>query len=321
VGGKKRKPVKKWSDTTRKIHSEGHGTMQARKGRRFTIMISASMLMMLSCLGHGWAQILNGPYGLALDGKGNLYVANVNSDQVLVYDPNYVQQAAMSITSGLSAPVGVAFDSKGNVYVANLTGGGGDGSITQYSSAGVQNTRFLITDGVAIPTGITVDGLDDLHVLNFLDVTVYPLADTLSGPFLLTTIPVDTSGCEPLQCAIAVHGGDLYVGELLNPKGWEKGFVSELLAGVGRFPVFQVTTGGVVALSTDRAGDLYVVTGNGEVDVWAPKGGSVVFLQPLSFTPAGIAVDSARGRVYVSNFLGNSVLVYSTRGTLLHTIQ
>jgi hypothetical protein len=49
----------------------------------------------------------NGPYGLAL--KGRAYVANVNGDQVLVYDPNYVHQAAKSITSGLSASVGVAF--------------------------------------------------------------------------------------------------------------------------------------------------------------------------------------------------------------------
>jgi DNA-binding beta-propeller fold protein YncE len=285
-------------------------------------MSAVSMVIMLSCLGHGWAQTLNlnGPSGLALDASGNLYVANFNSNQVLVYNPNYVQQAAMSITSGLSAPVGVAFDSKGNVYIANVSGGGGDGSITQYSSAGVQNTSFLITDGIAIPTAITVDGLDDLHVLNFFDVTVYPLADTLNGPFRLATIPVNTSGCEPLQCAIAVHGADLYVGERLYPQGWEKGFVSELLAGGGRFPVFQVTNDGVAALATDRAGDLYVVAGNGEVDLWGPKG-RVVFLQPLSFTPAGIAVDSARGRVYVSNFLGNSVLVYSTRGTLLHTIQ
>jgi len=295
--------------------------MPAGNGRQSTIMIAASVLTLLTCLSQGWAATpLYGPGGLALDASGNLYVANVNSDQVLVYSPNYAQQAAKSITSGLSAPVGVAFDSKGNVYIANLKGGGGDGSITQYSSAGVQNTRFLITDGIAIPSAITVDGLDDLHVLNFLDITVYPLADTLNGPFLLTTIPLDTSGCEPLQCAIAVHGGNLYVGELRNPQGWQKGFVSELLAGGGRFPVFQVTTDGVVALATDRAGDLYVVTGNGEVDFWGPKG-RVVFLQPLSFTPAGIAVDSARGRVYLSNFLGNSVLVYGTGGTLLHTIQ
>jgi len=37
--------------------------------------------------------------------------------------------------------------------------------------------------------------------------------------------------------------------------------------------------------------------------------------------PAGVAVDSARGRVYLSNQNENQVLFYSTGGTLLHTIQ
>lgn len=32
---------------------------------------------------------LNPPQGLAVDSKGNLYVANNNSNQVLVYNPNY----------------------------------------------------------------------------------------------------------------------------------------------------------------------------------------------------------------------------------------
>src|SRR5215469_16420887 len=106
--------------------------MQAGKVRRFTIM---SVVLMLSCLGHGWAQTFNGPFGLALDARGNLYVPNFVSNQVLVYNPNYVLQA--TINSGLSLPTGVAFDSKGNVYVANLSRGGTDpGYINQYSPAG-----------------------------------------------------------------------------------------------------------------------------------------------------------------------------------------
>jgi hypothetical protein len=115
-----------------------------------------------------------------------------------------------------------------------------------------------------------------------------------------------------------VHGGDLYIG---TTSDWEKGFVSEWLAGVGGFPVIQSTKNGVAALTTDRAGDLYVVQTNGEVDFWGPKGGPVVILQGFSFPPMDIAVDSARGRIYLSIQQMNQVLVYSTKGTLLHTIQ
>ena len=96
------------------------------------------------------------------------------------------QQLGKSITSEVSGPVGVAFDSKGNVYVANQ----GSNTVTQYSPAGVLNTRFSIS-GIASPLAIAVDGVDDLYVLNAdpeSDVMVFPLADTVNGPFLLTTI-------------------------------------------------------------------------------------------------------------------------------------
>ena len=186
--------------------------MQAGKSRRFTIMSAASTLMMLSCLGHSWAATpLNHPWGLALDARGNLYVTHTYTNQVLVYNPNYVQPPGMSITSGLSAPIGVAFDSKGNVYVANPSNGG-NGYITQYSSAGVLNTRFSITDGIN-QLAITVDALDDLYVVNAQTITVYPLADTINGPYLLTTISFPyMCSINSNFCAIAVHAGDLYAG-------------------------------------------------------------------------------------------------------------
>jgi hypothetical protein len=41
----------------------------------------------------------------------------------------------------------------------------------------------------------------------------------------------------------------------------------------------------------------------------------------LSFQPSGIAVDAARGRIYISDALGNAVWVYTTKGKFLRTIK
>src|SRR5277367_3555646 len=69
------------------------------------------------------------PWRVALDSKGNLYVANYDGNNILVYGPQYVQKPALTITSDISQPSGVAFDSQGNLYVSNV----GSNSITVYT--------------------------------------------------------------------------------------------------------------------------------------------------------------------------------------------
>lgn len=279
--------------------------MQAGKSRQSAMIIAAATLMVLSCLSQGWAATpLNGPNGLALDSKGNLYVANQNSNQVLVYNPNYVQLTTKSITAGLSQPVGVAFDSKGNVYVANH----GSQSITQYSSTGGQNTTFSITNGILNPRAIAIDAVDDLYVSdNFTNITVYPLDDPAT-PLIRTITP------NSVVYGITVRGADFFFGSVNYFGG---GFVGELLAGdafTSAAPADEA-----LALTIDSAGNVYVANATGTVDIWKKGQGSQ--LLQLDFGPEGIAVDSVRGRIYLSNLNGNQVLVYSTSGTLLHTIQ
>jgi hypothetical protein len=48
---------------------------------------------------------------------------------------------------------------------------------------------------------------------------------------------------------------------------------------------------------------------------------SVKVLGNLPFFPNGIAIDSKRGWIYLSNGTGNQMAVYNTAGKLLHTIK
>ena len=57
---------------------------------------------------------LNGPQGLALDAKGNLYVANMGGNDVLVYSPAYAQ-TSKTITKDVIQPATVAIDGSGNI--------------------------------------------------------------------------------------------------------------------------------------------------------------------------------------------------------------
>jgi hypothetical protein len=74
-------------------------------------------LFLFAAVSFAATQPLAEPFGLALDSKGNLYVANFQVGQVLVYNPSYQQIPSKTVTNALRAPTGVAFN--GNLFVSD----------------------------------------------------------------------------------------------------------------------------------------------------------------------------------------------------------
>ena len=62
---------------------------------------------------------LNGPSGVAVDGSGNIYIADNGNNRVLKETPNGSSYTQTTIDTGLNFPLGVAVDGSGNVYVAD----------------------------------------------------------------------------------------------------------------------------------------------------------------------------------------------------------
>ncbi len=262
---------------------------------------------------------LNEPNGLAVDAQGNLWVANTGANNVVVFNASYQQVTAETITAGISHPTGVAVDPFGNLWVANFapSNGGAQGSITEYTK-GVQQDP-VITDGVSFPEGLAIDGAGNIWVQNDNNnLTVYalPVLLHLGVPTLAQTFGLNG----PIY-GIAVSGGTI---------GWGTSttvlFGSETVALAsgspeGLQPVTEAASEDTPgAMATDASGDFYIGNYSGLVNVERPNSGQSTFVE-LKFIPAGIAVDNVRGRVYISNFGGNTIAVYSTAGKLLHTIQ
>lgn len=129
--------------------------------------ILVTLLCFFALTAASFAGDLNGPFGLALDAKGNLWVANVDANNVLEFNSNYVLQPNATITQGISQPTSVAFDAAGNLWVSNLSAsnGGAEGSISMYTK-GVQNTAATITNNIVAPFSINVDGVGNIWVSN-----------------------------------------------------------------------------------------------------------------------------------------------------------
>lgn len=253
---------------------------------------------------------LNAPQGLAVAPNGNLYVANTNSNNVLVYNPAHTQLSGKTITKGIASPTGVAFDTSGDLWVTNAA----SNSITEYNAAGTQIVGSTITNGISSPYGLAIDGLGDLWVNNgYVNVSVY-LATASSPAFSYAWDQIAT-GLAMWQ-EYGVVGGNSYSLEF----NIAQFFLNSVFENPYEFP----GTGVCFAAAFDNTGNLYCGNQDDTLTTF-PAGkvssGAKTLVANLGFFPGALAVDSTRHLVYVANAIGNRIEVYTTTGTHLTTIE
>ena len=132
--------------------------------------------------GNGWLQVLKTPWGIAVDGSGNVYVADADNHSIRKIAHNGdVTTIAGSGTSGsadgngsaasFNFPNGVAVDGSGNVYVADRNNHTirkitPNGDVT--TIAGTGSTGSMDGNGTSAsfnnPYGVAVDGSGNVYV-------------------------------------------------------------------------------------------------------------------------------------------------------------
>ncbi len=268
---------------------------------------------------------LNQPMGMAVDSKGNLYVANYGGNQILVYNSSGQQVSSKTITKNINAPMQVTFDAQGNLWASSLViGHPGAEYFTEYGANGKQiNTTFNLQSNFDAPA-FAVDGVGDVW-------TATP------GSTLACNGPGVYSGDDVIDCffqinpashtAIAARGPWIAFGSATSAS-WM--LVGSLIGGNGDLG-FLGSSGnpqqGVLAMTFDNSLDLYYATdeGFGVSGVWfvnIPAAVAPSLNVNVGYAISGIAADSAHGRLYISNAATNQVQVYSTSTWLLvQTIQ
>ncbi len=123
----------------------------------------------------GTSANFHSPTGIAVDGLGNIYVADSGlgysySGDVAVFASGASGDVAPSAViagsaTGLSTPEGVALDARGNIYVANL----GNATVTVYAAHASGNAAPIRTIGGGLtgldqPVGIAVDAAGYVYV-------------------------------------------------------------------------------------------------------------------------------------------------------------
>jgi hypothetical protein len=242
--------------------------------------------------GAGSAARFNNPSGTAVDGSGNVYVADTGNSTIRKIAPGgsvttFAGSAGATGTSDgvgsaarFNSPAGVAVDTAGNVYVADTNNDtirkiSAGGSVTTLAGVGGQTGSGDGAGGSArfnSPHAVAVDGSGNVYVADFFNDTIREISP--SGT-------VST---------IAGSAG-------------QTGFRD----GVGVVARFNQPYG----LAVDGSGNVYVAdTYNRAIRMIAP-GGSVTTLngtQARFLYPQGIAVTSS-GTLYLSDGDNQAVLV------------
>ena len=105
---------------------------------------------------------LSGPRALAVDGNGNLFVANNgNGTGTTVSEFASGATTPSATLTGLNGPVALAFDGSGNFYVAN-----NNGTTVSKFAPGATTPSATLT-GLSSPDALALDGSGRLYVANF----------------------------------------------------------------------------------------------------------------------------------------------------------
>ncbi len=267
-----------------------------------------------SANGTGTAASFNHPFGVAVDGSGNVYVADSTNDTVRKITSagvvsTFAGQTGVTGTAngtGTAAsfnyPVGVAIDGSGNVYMTDFT----NEVIRKITSAGVVST-FAGQAGVSGsangtgtaasfkgPSGIAVDASGNVYVGDQLNCTVRKITpagvvSTLAGQAGVTGSAngIGTAATFNSPFGVVVDGsGNVYVADYYN------------------YMIRKITSAGVVSTLAGQAG----VTGSAN-----GTGTAATFNDPND-----VLLDGS-GNVYVSDQLNGTIRKIHSRPIAANT--
>ncbi len=287
------------------------------------------------------------PADVAVDSSGKIYVTDNYASSVFIYsagsDGDVAPIASISGTNtALNGPIGIALDSGGEIYVTDIA------SVYVYAAPG-SNTGTLdeapiatiggSNTGLSTPYGVAIDSGGKICVVDFSgpSVLVYPTLGSSTG--VLNEAPSTAIGTNITTGLIVRPGGiavdssgkiyvaDPYAGSLFVYAAGSNGNAAPIATISGSNTGLSAPLG-PDTIALDSSGNIYVTasvfgTGIESVFVYAALGSSTGMLDeaPIATiggsntgltSPQGIALDS-NGNIYVADFGGPSVLVYSAK--------
>ncbi len=281
------------------------------------------------------ADQLNSPYGVAVDGSGNVYVADQNNNRVQLWAPGATEGVTVAGGNGLGSaanqlrfPRGVAVDGSGNVYVTDtfnvrvqLWAPGATEGVTVAGGNGTGSAANQLN----LPSSVAVDGSGNVYVTDTENDRVQLWAPGATEGVTVAGGNGAGSAADQLNnpVGVAVDGsGNVYVTDTLNVRVqlWAPGATEGVtVAGGNGAGSAADQLNNPVGVAVDGSGNVYVGdTTNHRVQLWAPGategvtvagGNGAGSAADQLNNPYGVAVDGS-GNVYVGDHSNHRVQLW-----------
>ena len=164
---------------------------------------------------------LDQPSGIAVDGSGNVYIADSGNNRVVeeTLAAGIYTQSTLA-TSSLSSPFGIAADAIGNVYIADTY----NQRVlleTFLAGSGSYSESTLVTDSLLYPYGIAVDAGGNVYIADPVNGLV--MKETLSGGGYVQNTLATGNLSSPSGVAVDAYG-NVYIADTNNNRVLKEDF-------------------------------------------------------------------------------------------------
>jgi DNA-binding beta-propeller fold protein YncE len=261
-------------------------------GQTLTVTQAGSTYVAVNSVTTPVSSGLNSPTGVAVDGAGNVYLADFGNNAIKKWMA-VNNNVTTLVSSGLHYPQGVAVDTAGNVYFADS----GNKAIKKWTAAN-GTVATLVSSGLNDPTGAAVDGADNVYIADFGNNAIKKWTATNN-----TVTTLVSSGLSS-PYGVAVDGaGNVYITDSGNNaiKKWTaaSGALTTLVSSGLSDPT---------GVAVDGTGNVYFcVYLNNVIKKWSAATHTVTTLVSSGLNnPTGVAVDGA-GNIYFGDSGNNAI--------------
>ncbi len=259
---------------------------------------------------------LSWPAAVAVDGSGNLYVADAGNNRIRKVAKDgtiatvagtgtwgYSGDGGPATSAQLSGPGGVAVDAAGNIYIWDT----GNRVIRRVAADGMIAT---VAGNLSNAVGVAVDAPGNLYVATFLQFPCTPDGIHMRQCSQGEVLKVTPDGAIATVPGTLVYVGPSYNGDeqLYGPAGVATDASGNLYVSIaGYFPVAR--SGAILKVASD--GTVATVAGQW-LGGYSGDGGPATSAQLDN--PKGLAVDSSGG-VYIADSQNNAIRLLVPLGT------